>query len=96
MDWEKEETLKYNNPGKFSLFLPDRTINIETDKQKLSRLMIWWQPGKDFVCFEPWWADTGALNNPYGCFWIQPGEVVEYQIKYNVEFKNITDQNKHV
>lgn len=87
LDWNKSETLVYTNPGQVEIYLKDRTIKLDSDPELFRWLMIWWEVGKDFVCFEPWSRTPGALNNPYGCVWIEPGQSLDYRWDISVAKK---------
>ncbi len=46
------------------------------------RFVIWTQPGKDFVCVEPWTSPGNALNTNEGLIVVEKGETKNLWVEY--------------
>lgn len=55
------------------LVLPDGARIVVRGGEELTRWVVWTQPGKDFVCLEPWTAAANALNTEERLLVIDPG-----------------------
>ena len=49
-------------------------------------LVFWTVKGKDYYCLEPWSAPRNALNSGKDLTWLNPGAVIETEVKLSVEF----------
>lgn len=52
---------------------------------ELSRWVVWTQPGKPFVCLEPWTAPGNALNSGVGLLVVAPGATRRLALELLVE-----------
>lgn len=55
--------------------LPDRQLNISiTYGKEFKPVYLWTEEGQDFVCVEPWMANTNELNRKEELVMLRPGE----------------------
>lgn len=62
-----------------------RTIAVRGSRE-LAHHVLWTQPGKDFICVEPWTAPGDALNTGTKLLELAPGAVRELWVDYAVTF----------
>ena len=79
-DWLEEFDQSFSNPGLINVQMPGKEIKIESDQDIFKFVRIWHQPGKNFVCIEPWTRDVFALDNPDQSLWIRPGESITFPL----------------
>ena len=53
-----------------------------------STLVFWTVKGKDYVCLEPWSGPRNALNTGEQLNYIEPGEICEAAVEFNVAYLN--------
>lgn len=56
-----------------TLVLPDGARIVVRGSEEFGRWVVWTQPGKDFVCLEPWTAAANAINTGERLLVIEPG-----------------------
>lgn len=56
-----------------ALVLPDGARIVVRGSEEFGRWVVWTQPGKDFVCLEPWTAAANVLNTGERLLVIEPG-----------------------
>ena len=74
INWLEEFDQPFSNPGLINVQMPGKEIKIETCPAIFKFVRIWHQPGKNFICIEPWTRDVFALDNSNQSLWIRPGE----------------------
>jgi galactose mutarotase-like enzyme len=85
INWWDDFDQSFINPGMLKVKMPGQTIVIESDPDIFRFARIWHQPGKNFICFEPWTRDNFALDDPEQSLWIKPDESVNLSTAMAVE-----------
>ena len=75
-DWS--EVLVLDRVDPLELTLPGGTRLTAVSSSDLTTTVIWSEPGRDFLCIEPWAAAPGALTNPDACLHALPGETKSF------------------
>jgi galactose mutarotase-like enzyme len=80
INWMEEFDKPFVNPGLISVQMLRKEITIESDSSIFKFVRIWHQPGKNFICIEPWTRGDFALNNPNQSLWIKPNECITLSV----------------
>ncbi len=68
-----------------TLVLPDGARLVVRGSEEFGRWVVWTQPGKDFVCLEPWTAAANALNTGERLLVIDPGRTQVLRVSMALE-----------
>jgi galactose mutarotase-like enzyme len=68
-----------------ALVLPDGARIVVRGSEEFGRWVVWTQPGKDFVCLEPWTAAANALNTGERLLVIEPGGERRLRVSITLE-----------
>lgn len=80
---EGETDLHLEDHGRSSaeLLAASNSVRIECDGA-LQRWVIWTQPGKPFICLEPWSCAGNALNTGAGLITLEPGTTASHRMRF--------------
>jgi galactose mutarotase-like enzyme len=85
INWLEEFDQAFTNPGQTTIGMPAKEMKIENDADIFRFIRIWHQPGKNFICIEPWTRDNYALDNPVQSLWIEPQKTVKLAVTFAAE-----------
>lgn len=66
--------LEDHGASEATLVLADGARVVVRGSEEFGRWVVWTQPGKDFVCLEPWTAAANAINTGERLLVIEPGD----------------------
>jgi galactose mutarotase-like enzyme len=82
--WSNDGTITIDNPGvPLNIYIPGTGHLVMEASNEYKKFCIWSQPGKDFICVEPFMrSDGGLVDDPE---MIKPGQ--EYNANFNLKLK---------
>ncbi|MEI6477808.1 MAG: hypothetical protein WCO52_02375 [bacterium] len=69
--WQKQAEIRMPDGG---------GVQIAADKS-FKRLSVWTEPGNDFICFEPWRGEVGALQDPKQVLMVAPSKSLQLRLR---------------
>lgn len=82
--WSNDGTVSINNPGiPMRIEIPGLGVLVLTASKEYKKILIWSQPGKDFICIEPVMRDEGGfIDDPEN---VKPGDI--YSASFNIKLE---------
>ena len=77
--------LEDHGSSEAALVLADGVRIVQRGSEEFQRWVVWTQPGKDFVCLEPWTAAANAINTEERLLVIEPGGEQVLRVSISLE-----------